>query len=72
MVTLPKQVLPLRSSSPEPRWSTGSAPGNILLARDWAVPLEQILQTIEIATVYGTEKISSAYAAIGDLIEDVA
>lgn len=71
LVTLPKQVLPLSflfaGAALEYREMTRE---NFLLARAWDVPLEQVLQTIEIAAVYGTEKISSAYAAIGDLLED--
>jgi hypothetical protein len=73
LVTLPKQVLPLSflfaGAALEYRETTRE---NFLLARAWGVPLEQALQTIEIAAVYGTEKISSAYAAIGDLIDDDA
>ena len=72
LVTLPKQVLPLSflfaGAALEYRELTRE---NFLLARAWGVPLEQVLQTIEIAAVYGTEKISSAYAAIGDLIDEV-
>jgi alkylhydroperoxidase/carboxymuconolactone decarboxylase family protein YurZ len=71
LVTLPKQVLPVSclfaGAALEQKELTRE---NFLLARAWGVPLEQILQTIEIAAVYGTEKISSAYAAIGDLIDD--
>jgi hypothetical protein len=73
LVTLPRQVLPLSflfaGAALEHKELTKE---NFLLARAWGVPVEQILQTIEIATVYGTEKISSAYAAIGDLLDDEA
>jgi hypothetical protein len=71
IVTLPKQVLPVSflfaGAALEQKELTRE---NFLLARAWGVPVEQILQTVEIATVYGTEKISSAYAAIGDLLDD--
>ena len=73
MVTLPKQILPLSllfgGARLEQRETIRE---NVLVARAFGVSIEDVVQTIGVTAVYGTEKVSVVQEAAGDVLESWA
>jgi alkylhydroperoxidase/carboxymuconolactone decarboxylase family protein YurZ len=70
LVTLPKQVMPMsllfagaRLEQPE------TIRENVLLARAFGVPREDVLQAIGVTAVYGTSKVATAHEAAADIFD---
>jgi hypothetical protein len=68
--TLPKQVLPLSLLYGAVQFEQGEAiRENILLARAFGADLVDVLQTIDVTAVYGTQKVGFAYEIGGDILD---
>lgn len=72
LVTLPKQILPVSFLFAGVAFKHKELlRENFLLCRAWGVDDAQILQTLELSTVYGTEYLAFAYEVLGDLIDEL-
>jgi hypothetical protein len=69
--TLPKQVMPMSLLFAGARLEQKETiRENVLLARSFGVPREDVLQALGVTAVYGTEKIAVAYEAAADIFDD--
>ena len=71
LVTLPKQILPLSLLFGAARLEQKEAiRENVLVARAFGVELDDVIQSLGVTAVYGTEKVGLAYQAAGDVLDD--
>jgi hypothetical protein len=70
LVTLPKQVLPLSLLFGAVRLGqTAAIRENVLVARAFGATIDDVVQAVGVTAVYGTEKVSVAYEAMGDILD---
>ena len=70
LVTLPQQVLPLSLLFGAARLEqTDAIRENVLMARAYGATIDDVIQTLGVTAVYGTEKVGAAYRAAGDILE---
>jgi hypothetical protein len=70
LVTLPKQVLPMSLLFAAVRMEQRDAlRENVLLAKAFGVPRDDVVTAVQVTAVYGSEKVSAAYRNMGDLLD---
>jgi len=70
LTTLPKQIMPMSLLFAGARMEQKETiRENVLLARAFGVPREDVLQALGVTAVYGTAKIAAAYEAAADIFD---